>query len=31
MSNLLLNDYNAQQLFHHRYINMRPSGRTPGQ
>lgn len=31
MSNLLLNDYNAQQLFHHRYSNMRPSGRTPGQ
>lgn len=31
MLNSALNDYNAQQLFHHRYINMRPSGRTPGQ
>lgn len=31
MLNSVLNDYNAQQLFHHRYINMRPSGRTPGQ
>jgi ribonuclease PH len=31
MLNSVLNDYNAQQLFHHRYTNMRPSGRTPGQ
>jgi ribonuclease PH len=31
MSNLVLKDYTAQQLFHHRYINMRPIGRTPGQ
>ena len=31
MLNSPLNDYNAQQLFHQRYINMRPSARTPGQ
>jgi ribonuclease PH len=31
MSNSLLNDYNAQQLYHLRNFNMRPSGRTPGQ
>jgi len=31
MSNSLMNDYNAQQLYYLRNFNMRPSGRTPGQ